>query len=101
MSAVEAPTQSFFGKLTSFFKPKTPDELTIAENSLHESNKKKELARHEDEIKKINPTKTQIIEPPPQTVATPNGSGLATQTTRNVSVRQCLDNVHEFKNRLA
>ena len=80
MSAVEAPTQSFFGKLTSFFKPKTPDELTIAENSLHESNKKKELARHEDEIKKINPTKTQIIEPPPQTVATPNGSGLATQT---------------------
>lgn len=82
MSAVEAPTQSFFGKLTSFFKPKTPDELTIAENSLHESNKKKELARHADEIKKITPT-TQIPQPPAPLTQS-NGAGqIATATTSN------------------
>lgn len=80
MSAVEAPTQSFFGKLTSFFKPKTPDELTIAENSLHESNKKKEFERHTDELKKINPT-TQIPQTatqPPAPLTQSNGSGVAT-----------------------
>lgn len=83
MSAVEAPTQSFFGKLTSFFKPKTPDELTIAENSLHESNKKKEFERHTDELKKINPT-TQIPQTatqPPAPLTQSNGSGVATTTS--------------------
>ena len=80
MSAVEAPTQSFFGKLTSFFKSKTPDELTIAENSLHESNKKKEIIRHTDEIKKITPT-AQI----PQPTQSYGAGQIATATTSNGS----------------